>query len=114
VFGEAGASGSTTTLKGKAANGSTSFDLVGGGKANNLVSAADAKAEGWGYCMLATEKLLCEQINGLAGSTTRVAEFDNAARVCRFLPGYSQTFCEILLQGTWNANTGNCTYVPKV
>jgi len=78
----------------------------------------DGEALGWGVCIMATEKMLCENINlvvnGLPGFNGVVATYDEASRVCSYAPEYSKAICTaVLLGGTWDAASNKCSFIPQ-
>jgi MinD-like ATPase involved in chromosome partitioning or flagellar assembly len=106
IFGEAGAGGTALSMS------ATAEDSSG----VPLMTEETAKAQGWGYCMLSTEKQLCEQINDIAkaaGGSGNVARYNNSTRNCEFESIYGKTLCEKLLEGRWDVNTNSCSYVPR-
>ncbi|MDR1826643.1 MAG: hypothetical protein LBQ49_03035 [Rickettsiales bacterium] len=82
---------------------------VGGIVAKLAEDTSMGNAQGWGYCMLAGNKVLCEQMNALINGG-QLAVYDEAAQTCGFTPQYYEVVCRTVLSGRWDGR--ECTFVP--
>jgi hypothetical protein len=113
TFGEEGLNG-TTTLKGSVVdtNMKSIISSASGATNEDLIPVEYRSAQGWGICMPATDKIMCERINAISSPST-VATYNDASRTCSMTDRYYPTLCGILPGGSWNETTKTCSYIPN-
>ena len=68
----------------------------------------DLAARGWGYCAAPTAQARCNHLNTMLG--IKVANYNAASLSCDRTTQYYQVVCTTVLDGTWNEQSGECTW----